>query len=126
MPQFRTKYEYTRPHSAARHDWFVIGARGAVHLWITESPPGDLRHTYSAGLEMHYRSPPNYMADMAPSQDQCWVLKCPCWHDGSSLYAVERYLPIWKADPHNHDKMFQILQQEYDAQFSRVCEPLKT
>lgn len=30
MPQFRNKYQYTRPHSSGRHDWIVVGARGAI------------------------------------------------------------------------------------------------
>lgn len=125
MPQFRSKYQYTRPYSSGRHDWIVVGARGAIHLHISEPPNGDPQYSYSAGLETHYRSPPDYMADQAPSHDECWVLHCPCWHDGTSLYAQERYLPIWMADRHDHEGMFRRLEREYAERFPRVCEPVE-
>lgn len=122
MPQFRTKYEYTRPFGHGRHDWFVIGARGAIHLHISE--PSDAKYDCVAGLEFHYRSPPDYMEDQAPSHDVCWVLKCPCWHDGTSLYAHEFYLPIWKGNPHDHDGILRLLEGEYRQRFAPACEPV--
>lgn len=119
MPRFRAEYRYSRPFSSARHDWFVIGRKGAIHLHINDSGP---EYGYSAGLECHYRSPPDYMENDAPSHDECWVLKCPCWHDGTSLYAQEFFLPIWQISPNDHEAMFRLLEREYEKRFSPRCE----
>ena len=123
MPQFRTKYEYTRPFGHGRHDWFVIGARGAIHLHISE--PSDAKYDCVAGLEFHYRSPPDYMEDQAPSHDVCWVLKCPCWHDGTSLYARETLWPLiegWLRTG-DHEVIFRCLEAEADRIFGDAEEP---
>jgi hypothetical protein len=70
------------------------------------------------GLETHYRSPPDYMGNSAPSHDHCHILKSPCWHDGTSLYASERLIPEWLADRHNHDAIFEMLKREYREKFN--------
>ncbi|KKM93449.1 hypothetical protein LCGC14_1208210, partial [marine sediment metagenome] len=41
----------------------------------------------------------------------------PCWHDGTSLYASEVFVPLWKANPHDHKGMFQRLEREYALRF---------
>ena len=70
------------------------------------------------GLETHYRSPPDYMGNSAPSHDHCHILKSPCWHDGTSRYASERLIPEWLADRHNHDAIFEMLKREYRKKFN--------
>lgn len=117
MSRFRCEYVYSKPFGTARHDWRLIGAKGGINLHIS----GPYKHTgaehWTAGLEMHSRLPPDYMRDQAPSHDHCWLLKCPCWHDGTSLYAQEHYLPQWMSDMHAHDRMFADLEREYLLRF---------
>lgn len=113
--KYRCRYEYHTDVGYPRHYWIVISRHGAVHFRVTDlgeewaKTHGD---RYSGGLEFHYRSPPEYLKDNAPSQDKCWILKAPCWHDGTSLYASESLVPFWLMDPHNHKRMFERLQQE--------------
>jgi len=98
------------------HEWSTIGRHGALHLRITDlGEKSDPR--YSGGLEIHYRTPPEHMADDAPSHDDCWLLKCPCWHDGSSLYVRDVVIPHWQHDPQNIQRMIVWLEHEYGGRF---------
>jgi hypothetical protein len=122
MRQYRCKYEYSKPFGSPNHVYTVIGARGAMHFHVTDmgEAKADEWLRYSGGLECHYRAPPSYMADQAPSQDACWLLKCPCWHDGTSLYASERVIPFWLSAPNDHERMFQVLIREYEDRFLKI------
>lgn len=118
MPEkYRCKYNYEVVFDSPRHTWSVIGANAGLHLHITDgkryAQSEDMR--YSGGIEIHYRYPPEYMQDQPPSQDKCWLLKCPCWHDGSSLQASEIWIPRWLMDPHDHDRMFRGLCHDLDS-----------
>lgn len=108
------KYEYTRRFGKAYHNWIVVGARIGVNLHITDLGEKDAKEfncdRYSGGIEVHYRSPSDYMKDDAPSHNHCWVLECPCWHDGSSMQATEFWVPFWLSNPHDHDRMFVALE----------------
>lgn len=120
--KYRFKYEYTNGHGYPKHIWTCIGRHGAMHFHVTDfgekGPDGQRRHErYSGGLETHYRAPPDYMAEQVPSQDKCWLLGGPCWHDGTSLYASENLIPFWLFDPHDHDRVFQRLAREYENRF---------
>ena len=122
---FRCRYTYQIDYGHPRHIWVVIGAKGALHLHIS-----DLREAltqsggprYTGGIEMHYRQPPRYLAHTPPSQDQCWILHGPCWHDGSSLQAEERWIPLWLSNPHDHDGMFRALCASARDQFRKENE----
>lgn len=123
----RFKYEYSNPYGHPKHVWTCIGRHGAMHFHVTdmgekwaEEHGRDTR--YSGGLEQHSRVPPDYMADNAPSQDRCWLLGCPCWHDGTSLYASEFVIPFWLAAPNDHERMFQFLAREYSERFEPKAE----
>lgn len=111
--KYRSEYRYFNRFGTPTHIWQVIGAKGAIHLHITESGIEEME--YYGGLEMHWRSPPNYMKNNAPSQDECSILKCPCWHDGSSLAATETWIPRWLLDKHNHEHMFRLLEKELES-----------
>lgn len=117
MPSTVVKYELTKPFGKARHTWTCIGRHAALHLHISGPYGSDGEPRWSAGLETHYRQPPDHMANDAPSHEECWLIGGPCWHDGTSLYAEERYLPRWLDNPHDHDGMFRRLEQEYLSQF---------
>lgn len=82
------------------HFFCILTSWGGVHLYISEYYDSDKKLEYFSGLESHYRVPPEYMKDMAPSHNECWLIKCPCWHDGTSLYAQEHFLPIFLQSDH--------------------------
>jgi hypothetical protein len=108
--------------SELRHDkhtddyetrWAVLGPLGAVDFHMTNRPVIDHR---SGGIEMHYRTPPDYMSDQAPSHEHCRLLDAPCWHDGSSLYASEVLIPY--ALTHTEDELWRLLEHEYRERFT--------
>ena len=110
------EYRYTyKLHLFAgywNHDYQLVGRHGGLNLHITDMGDNTIGgERYSTGLEYHYREPPDHMTDQPPSQDECWLLKQPCWHDGTSLYARERYLPMF--DGQNHERMFFALANEF-------------
>jgi len=118
MADCRCKYTYEDDAFAKRHIWTCIGPLGALHLHISEYSEKD--HEASGGIEVHYRHPPDYMQDKAPSQDECWLLKCPCWHDGSSMAASDRWIPLWQGAPNDHDGIFRALRSEVASRFNDV------
>ena len=118
MKRYECKYEYSRPWGSVNHSWSVVGARLGIHVHIADQ--GEERaekhqiERYSGGIEFHYRSPPPYMADQCPSQKTCWLLGCPCWHDGSSMQASDFWIPFWLQDPHNHERMFREIERRLE------------
>jgi len=115
MESFDEKYEYAKPHTSARHTWSVVGARMGIHLHIEdygEEHEQKYGRRYSSGLECHYRTAPDYMRDQAPSQKECWLIGGPCWHDGTSFYAEEHWVPMWQDAPHDHERMLRVLREE--------------
>jgi hypothetical protein len=110
------EYRYYRQFGSSHHVWYVLGELGAIHFHVTDM--GENRDPrYSGGIEIHYRTPPDYMKGDAPSQTECWILHAPCWHDGSSLQAVDTWIPLWLSAPNDHDHMFRCLKAEYMERF---------
>jgi hypothetical protein len=92
--------------------FIVIGDVGALSLNISEY---DTEREPSAGLETHSR----YSLGCAPSHDRCHVLGgAPCWHDGTSLYANEHWLPMFGHISDEH--MLMRLCNEADRQFEGI------
>ena len=92
--------------------WTCVGPKGGVHILIFESVyHGMLR--YSGGREVHSKAPFDYAPQSEPSHEQCWLIKCPCWHDGSSLYVSETVVPYWLVDRNNDERMLDFLKKEY-------------
>lgn len=86
-PQFRMYWRFDR----YAYSYEVVGAKGGVALNISSyGKEGDEHNGWSAGIEYHRRESPD---GSAPDHDRCYLLNCPCWHDGSSLYAQETWLP---------------------------------
>src|SRR3990167_1547917 len=106
--KYQHEYKYSVLFSTEYHTWTCVSGRGGVHLSISVPLEGQPL----ANLEFHFRAPRN--SDDAPSHNQCWLLHAPCWHDGTSLYARERFLPRWERQPHDHDEMFILLEAEYE------------
>jgi len=104
--KYRNKYEFSVQFMSREHSWTVIGRHLAIQLHISELKD----HKPSGGIEYHYRQPPEHMKDDAPTQDQCWLLKAPCWHDGSSAQVTDYWLPRWQEAPHDLERMFALLE----------------
>jgi hypothetical protein len=115
--KYRNEYRYSPRFGHPEHIWTCTGAKGAMHFHVTDL--GEFyKHgeRYTGGLEQHSRQP--FGPDEAPGQEKCWLLGGPCWHDGSSTYAHERLIPFWLSDPHDHERMFRLLEQEYERRFN--------
>ena len=118
--KYRRKYELSFPFGQPRHVWSIVGAAGGIHLHITDyGDPRDCGGTrYQGGVEVHWRHPPPSLAGDPPSHDQCWLLGCPCWHDGSSLQASERYIPVWETGGELvHEYIWNMLECDADDHF---------
>jgi hypothetical protein len=118
QPKLQVKYELTIRFGDKCHIWSVVGAAGGLHLHITE-PKEDSQRRPHGGFEIHRRKPYGDSHD-APTHKDCWLVGGPCWHDGSSLWADEYWIPRWKNDPQDHDGMFERLRVEYANQFMRT------
>ena len=105
----RARYSLSEEFGQWRHTWSVKDDAIGIHLSITV-PTGD--HDAYGGFEIHHRSAPNYMKGEAPSHDNCWLLNSPCWHDGSSTYAREFWIPKWEQSPNDHESMLSMLAGE--------------
>lgn len=92
----------------------LVGRHGAIHLHASACEYNNERN-YAAGLEYHYRVPPKYMNKKPASHDHCHLLKVPCWHDGTSSYAVDHYLPLVKKQM--HEFIFLSLARDADKAF---------
>lgn len=78
-----------------RHVWSVVGEDGGIHIWAVEKSPGLAARfggRFYGGIESHWRRSP-YGED-EPHHEDCWLLKGPCYHDGSSLYFEENIAPM--------------------------------
>ena len=100
------------------YSYELIGAKGGLHVHVSGPHKYDDADHWSAGIEVHSRTPMN--GDEAPSHDHCWLLECPCWHDGSSLYAQEQYLPMILAG--NHGAVFRRMVYDADQRWAKQEE----
>lgn len=111
MPEF--KYDKFERNERERHIFSAVDERGGIHFHVEKSPFSDPE--WWGGVETHYRSPPEYMASEVG--DECWLLKAPCWTDGSSLLAQEVFIPAWLSNRDDHDHIFGMLSSRMDRQF---------
>ena len=124
MPDYKLRfsYKYEPRFGANYHTWICIGGQGALHLHISGPHHYEDRDNWSAGLEIHRRQPwPSSLHD-APTHDECWVLKGPCWQDGTTQYAMEHFLPRWQLAQNDHEQMFGMLGVEYKRQFVETAD----
>lgn len=120
------KYEYIPPHDdVTRHMWTAVGEDGGVHIWA-EPHTRDLGwgEKFYGGVEVHSKTRLYDFGDGKPDHDDCWLLGCPFWHDGSSLYFSERIEPMLRneAEPfggHITGYMNAILFDWYQSRFGR-------
>jgi hypothetical protein len=115
---YRCEYRYTPIiYGTLTHNWMLIGRWGGLNLRIEEYTNRITLDRASGGLEIHYRIPPSYMCNKPPSYDDCWLLKCPCWHDGTSLSVEEVWIPFWDYGATSHKKMFARLETQANEYF---------
>ena len=119
MAKYNLEYRYSAQFGTPTHLWTIIGRDGGLSLRIMEYKSDNPK--YSGGLEIHRRAP---MAgdNSAPSFGACWLLQCPCWHDGTSLYVTETLIPLWLAYDRDNDSMFRLMQHEYANRFEKAAD----
>jgi hypothetical protein len=118
---YQCRYVYSVPFNSPYHGWELIGRWGGVNLRIVdhgEDHEKKYGERYSGGLEYHWRQPPRHMDNQPPSHSPCWLLHCPCWHDGTSLYVSESLIPYWSEGATSHDDMFRRLARLADDNLS--------
>jgi len=111
-PKITCKYEYAMTCGKPVHTWSAVFGLGGVHLHIHDSGKNAKYGRYHGGIEIHRRTPPEHCRFDAPDHDNCWLIKGPCWHDGSSLQVDEFWLPFWLTSPHDHDRMFAAISKQ--------------
>jgi len=97
--RYRYKYVMEPRFEHLEHQYQLIGQGGGVHLHITEYSKDfakEYKKKYTGGIECHFRNPPEYMENTPPTYDDCFLLKAPCWHDGSSLFVEEQIIPYFE------------------------------
>ena len=113
MPRFmHHKYTWSKPFCSVRHSWELVGPDGGIHFHAS----GPHKGSWSCGLEIHKLKGDG---KSAPNNVHCWLMKAPCWHDGTSLYAEETLWPMVEAylRSGDHDLIFKLLESEYDGHF---------
>lgn len=117
------KYKWAKPFDQIRHQWSFVGPRGGISFHVSRWEGDDKgKHDQfggpTAGLEFHRSFDPSDGRE-APSHSPCWLLKTPCWHDGTSLYATENLWPMIEHMMPDHSRIFRLLEREYESHFSR-------
>lgn len=108
--KWRPAYNMVWKFDRYAHRYTVLGSKGALSLHIS-SYGNNGEHT--AGLEYHHREP---IDGRAPDYARCWLLQGPCWHEGTSLYAEERFLPLHLR--HAPGDVLRALQHEAEKYFN--------
>jgi hypothetical protein len=85
---------------------------------------------YYGGVEVHSPKPMYDFGDGKPHHENCWLLKAPCWHDGSSLYFSENIEPMIRGyegnmPPHITEYINSILHDWYGSKFGKRCEEIQ-
>ena len=104
-------FEKTEPHPGQpRYTWAVVGPEGAVHIWAQQNAEDFSRQfgdRYIGGVECHWP----VSADEAHHAD-CWLLKGPCRHDGSSLYFADYIAPMLSPENIEGENITSYIQSE--------------
>ncbi len=120
---YRQKYELLpRAWGNIMHVWSVETALGAVHLHITDYGEDRSQHfvdRYSGGVEYHWRYPPAHAPHKAPDHTDCPYVHGVCWHDGTSMYASDYYVPMIEnagSIDSVHEMIFLSLERDVENQ----------
>ena len=123
--KYRCEYKYAKPYTRKEHQWIVEGPRMGVHLHISDAGEDEKCVRYHGGIELHYRTPPDHMAEKLPIHN-CHVLGGVCWHDGSSLQVSDYWIPMWRESPDDHERMFKMLIADIEEREGRNEKPTVT
>lgn len=109
------KYTWTFPFMMEYHNWELVGPEGGINLHFSIDPEN--KYFPSGGLEFHHRS-----GVTAPDNINCPLLGGPCWHDGTSSYAMDHLYPLIKdyLKRGEHKIIFSRLEKEYQEHFNRT------
>src|SRR5438046_10337499 len=96
-------YTWSKPYGNPRHRWSLILKEGAIDFHISLVPG----YETTAGLEFHHIE-----GSGAPNHIDCPLTGGRCWHDGTSLYAIETLWPIIepKLERNDHKGIFKALE----------------
>ena len=104
----------TRRDSDDQIGWAVVGDKGAIEFWMFTSE--EMMRMDLGGVETHRRTPFEYsQSDTTPDHDHCVLLDGPCWHDGTSLWAAEYWIPMYRTC--GEDWVWQELESTYQEAF---------
>lgn len=88
----------TRRTSDNQKGWAVVGKHGGIEFWFIEPAQDDPWKERLGGVETHQRRPMEYSKSQdTPDHKHCEVIDGPCWHDGTSLWASEHWIPMYEA-----------------------------
>jgi len=98
----KRRYELVERFGQNIHNWYIESGLGVVHLHITDSreegKPEDWYSRVYGGIEIHKKTPPEGREYDAPDHKGCYLLKCDCWADGTSVGA-EGISDFFKSEP---------------------------
>lgn len=107
-----------------RREWAVTGEGGSLSFWC--SPVREQsRITYGAdyygGVETHYNelTKPDYL--QGNGRDDCSINSGKCWHDGTSLWASEYWIPY--VLPLGDQHIWETLEFNYDLDGKKEMKP---
>jgi hypothetical protein len=102
-----------------RKEWSVTGELGSISFWVDEMTSEVAKRCgekFFGGVETHYnkKSKPDYL-DIDAHHASCLHNGGECWHDGTSLWASEYWIP--HILPLGQDAIWQRLTQAYRDNF---------
>ena len=99
-------YKWTKMFDSVHHHWELRSAHGGIHFHASVFKGNPV-----CGLEFHSIYP---RGEDAPDHIDCPVTGGRCWHEGTSLYAMETLWPM--IEPYlkhgEHEQIFSILEHE--------------
>lgn len=101
---------------SGRREWCVTGEFGSLSFWVTPVRPESVENfgaEYYGGVETHYneKSKPDYIDDKS-GHDDCHANSGKCWHDGTSSWASEYWIPY--VLPRGDKSIWETLEFNYD------------
>jgi len=93
----------------------VVGPAGAVEFRLM-TRDGPLGPVSPMGFEMHARAPLD-----GGNHSNCWLIEGPCCHDGTSLWAIEHWMPLFRNG--GTKALWPALEAEYRRRFALAKDP---
>jgi hypothetical protein len=116
------RMEIRQLDDGTRYSYSVERELGAIEFWVV-NPKNNLspRAMYYGGVEKHSAIPSPYSNQTKPDHENCPTISGrSCYHNGSSLLAHDKYIPIWKQikDKTEPELIWKYLEKEYDKEFN--------